>query len=192
MPTATTSRLTRDAWIDAAVDILLETGPDGVAVQPLARKLGATKGSFYWHFESRDDLLRGALARWEAIAADDVIAAVEATAGDARDKASRLIAELTAASERNPGELILLASASHPDIGAAIERVTRRRIDYLSKLLRAGGLTPAAATRRATLGYAAYLGHAQLAHSVPAVLPDNARGRRALATEMADLLLPPA
>jgi AcrR family transcriptional regulator len=188
VPTATT-RLSREAWIDAALDILLQSGPDGVAVQPLARQLGTTKGSFYWHFSSRDDLLRATLERWESVATDDVIAAVEAGANDPRGRAELLVAEVTAASEKHPGELLMLAGTDHPEVRAAIERVTQRRIDYLARLLRSAGLTPAVAQRRATLGYAAYLGHAQLARSVPAVLPQNSRGRHALAEEMADALL---
>jgi AcrR family transcriptional regulator len=183
------TRLTRDDWVDAAVGALLRDGPDGVAVQPLARRLKATKGSFYWHFSSREDLLRASLERWEAVATDDVIASVEAQSDDPRTKAALLIAEVTAHSQEHPGEVLLLAGAAHPEVSAAIERVTRRRIDYLSRLLRAAGLTPAVAARRATLGYAAYLGHAQLALAVPSVLPASTRGRRALAGEMADVLL---
>ncbi len=183
------TRLNRDNWIDAAVEALLREGPDGVAVQPLARQLGATKGSFYWHFASRDDLLRAALARWEAVATDDVIAAVEAAADTPGGRAALLIAEVTARSQERPGELLLLAGTAHPDVGDAVERVTQRRIDYLARVLRASGLTQAVAARRATLGYAAYVGNAQLAHAVPAVLPASARGRRALATETVDALL---
>jgi len=57
-------------------------------------------------------------------------------------------------------------------------------------LLRSSGLTPAAAHRRATLAYAAYLGHAQLVLSVPGVLPQNTRGRRALITELSTSYCP--
>ncbi|MGB8962821.1 MAG: helix-turn-helix domain-containing protein [Pseudonocardiaceae bacterium] len=75
------ARWTRDGWIDAALHVLLNEGPDAVAVQPIARRLGATKGSFYWHFSSRDELLGAALARWEVVATDDVIAEIEASPG---------------------------------------------------------------------------------------------------------------
>jgi AcrR family transcriptional regulator len=186
VPTAS-SRLSRDSWIDAALELLLQSGPDAVAVQPLARQLGATKGSFYWHFTSRDDLLRATLERWEAVATDDVIATVEAKSADPRTRAELLVEEVTTG--RRPGELLLLAGTEHPDVAAAVERVTRRRIEYVARLLRSGGLTPAVAQRRATLAYAAYLGHAQLAQSVPGVLPDSARGRRALITELGATLL---
>lgn len=187
MPTAS-PRLSRDSWIDAALELLLQSGPDAVAVQPIARELGTTKGSFYWHFSSRDDLLRATLERWEKAAADDLIASVDAPASDARKKAEALVEEVT--SGRRPGELMLLAGTDHPDVAAAVERVARKRIDFLARLLRSAGLTPAAAQRRAVLAYTAYLGYALLAVSVPGMLPDSNRGRRAFTTEMADLVLP--
>lgn len=187
MPTAS-SRLSRDSWIEAALQLLLQSGPDAVAVQPIARKLGTTKGSFYWHFSSRDDLLRATLARWEQGAADDLIASVDAGAGDARKKAETLVEAVT--SSQRAGELLLLAGTDDPVVAAAVERVARTRIDYLARLLRSAGLTAAAAQRRALLAYTAYLGHALLAASVPGMLPDSPRGRRALTSEMAELVLP--
>ncbi len=187
MPTAST-RLSRDSWIDAALDLLLQSGPDAVAVQPIARRLGATKGSFYWHFTSRDDLLRATLERWETVATDDVIASVESRSDDPRTRAELLVEDVT--SGRSPGELQLLAGTQHPDVAAAVERVIRRRIEYVTRLLRGAGLTPAVAQRRATLAYAAYLGYAQLARSVPTVLPQNNRGRQAIIAELAHVVLP--
>jgi AcrR family transcriptional regulator len=183
------TRLSRADWIDAALDVLLREGPNGVAVQPLSRRLKATKGSFYWHFSSRDDVLRAALDRWETVAADDVIAAVESRSGEPAARATLLIATLTARSQEHPGELLLLAATDHPDVAAAVQGVTQRRIDYLARLLRGSGFTPAVAARRATVGYAAYLGHAQLTQAVPGVLPATAHGRRGLMAELNGVLL---
>jgi len=181
--------LSRDDWIDAATDALRRSGPAAVAVQPLARHLGATKGSFYWHFGARDDLLRASLERWAHTSTDDVIADIEA--GDAlpAERAKRLFARVTAHSAQYPGELAMLAAVDEPAVVSAVEQVTATRIDYIAGLLRAVGLRPAAARRRAVLAYAAYLGHAQLAHAVPSALPDSPRARRALVDEMTAVLL---
>ncbi len=183
------ARRTRDAWIDAALDVLLNEGPDAVAVQPIARRLGATKGSFYWHFSARDELLRAALARWEVVATNDVIAEIEASPGSPAEKVKRLFVHVTASSEQHPGQLLLLGCAGQPDVAAALERTTTRRIDYVARLLRDTGLTPAVAGLRATLAYAAYLGHAQLAHTTPGVLPRTSRARNELIDELATVLL---
>ena len=57
------SRLSAEDWAQAALDLIAEQGVGAVAVEPLARRLGVTKGSFYWHFPSRDALLQAALER---------------------------------------------------------------------------------------------------------------------------------
>jgi AcrR family transcriptional regulator len=54
----------RARWIDAALAAIETGGSDAVAVSPLARSLSVTKGSFYWHFADRRELLRAALGTW--------------------------------------------------------------------------------------------------------------------------------
>jgi hypothetical protein len=82
-------------------------------------------------FESRDELLRAALARSEQVATDEVIRSAEAAPIDPREKAQLLFSWVTASSAEHPGQLRLLASADHPDVRAALDRATRRRIDYV-------------------------------------------------------------
>ena len=55
-------RLTRQDWIDAAINRLLKTGVDAVRVEPLADEIGVSRGSFYWHFKSRGELLEARVA----------------------------------------------------------------------------------------------------------------------------------
>ena len=52
-------------WERAALELIAEQGVQALAVEPLARRMGVTKGSFYWHFSGRESLLEKALARWE-------------------------------------------------------------------------------------------------------------------------------
>src|SRR6266480_8135100 len=59
------NRLSVSDWMRVARLALLHSGPDGVRVEPLARSLGVTKGSFYWHFRDRRDLLEQLLVEWE-------------------------------------------------------------------------------------------------------------------------------
>jgi AcrR family transcriptional regulator len=195
------ARLSKAAWVEAAFDVLMATGPDAVAVQPLARRLGTTKGSFYWHFHTRDELLDAALVMWEEQVTDSMIARLEAAGGPAADQVQQLFAAVTTSAR--PGELRLLNAAGQQAAGqqagrqspgqqavaAAVERVTLRRIAYVARLLRATGLGAAAAERRARLAYAAYLGYVQLTQSVPAALPRTPRARRALVAEMTAALV---
>jgi AcrR family transcriptional regulator len=58
-------RLSPADWERAALEAIAAKGLGAVAVEPLARTLGVTKGSFYAHFSTRDDLIDAALASWE-------------------------------------------------------------------------------------------------------------------------------
>ena len=72
------ARLSAEDWALAALDVIAEQGLAAVAVEPLARRLGVTKGSFYWHFPSREALLVAALERWEKTEQDTVFGQMEA------------------------------------------------------------------------------------------------------------------
>ena len=58
------TRLDAAAWVAAAFDALADGGIDAVRVEPLAKALGITKGSFYWHFADRRALLDAMLDAW--------------------------------------------------------------------------------------------------------------------------------
>ncbi|MGH9709356.1 MAG: helix-turn-helix domain-containing protein, partial [Candidatus Acidiferrales bacterium] len=60
------TRLERSDWIRAAMEVLASEGRDAVRVENLAKKLRISKGSFYWHFKDRDDLLEAMLDAWES------------------------------------------------------------------------------------------------------------------------------
>ncbi len=179
MEMARTTRLGREDWVRGGLIALSRGGPDAVAIEPLATALGATKGSGYWHWTSRAALLDAVLSRWLEVATTDVVAAVEAAGGSARERLERLLGMVTTAAEKHPGEMLVLV---HPDpaVRAVVTIATRDRVDYVSCLLHETGLPKAQAAQRALLAYAAYIGHAQLAATVPAVLPKRKADRQGL------------
>src|SRR5918994_4705312 len=165
-------------WSEAALDALARGGLAAVAVEPLAKALGTTKGSFYWHFADRSALLQATLELWELRDTDRVIAAVD----ESQDATTRLRSLLRLAfssvpdgSTEGPGtvELALQASASHPLVAPTLDRVTKRRLAYLTRLYTELGLPRARARDRGLLAYTAFLGHAQLAHATPGLLPQG-------------------
>jgi AcrR family transcriptional regulator len=172
-------RLTRDDWITAALAAIADGGLAAVAVEPLAARLGATKGSFYWHFENRDALLEAAIRRWEKETTTDVVAEITVAHDPPASQFRRLVAGVIGRAEQDQVGPALLASPNHPAVAAALERVTGARLDLIATVLRRLGFAPAEARRRALLAYSAYLGHGQLAHSTPGVLPTTGTGRRA-------------
>jgi len=176
-------RLTRDDWITAALGAIADGGLAAVAVEPLAARLGATKGSFYWHFENRDALLDAAIRRWEKETTTDVVAEITAAHDAPASQFRRLAVGVIERAEQDRVGPALLASAAHPAVAAALQRVTADRLNLIATVFRRLGFPEAEARRRALLAYSAYLGHGQLAHSTPCVLPATRAGRRAYLDE---------
>lgn len=152
-------RKSREAWIEAAVEVLGQRGVEAVRVEPLARRLGVTKGSFYWHFADRAELLEAILQTWSARGTDAFIERVEAEGGDPRARLRRLWA-LTSKDALAP-ELAIRDWARHdPEVAARVDDVDTRRLTYLRELLRALPLPRAEAEARGLLLYSLLVGHA--------------------------------
>lgn len=102
------TKLSRDDWIQAAMEWVAANGVATLAVEPLARSLGVTKGGFYWCFANRDELLQAVLERWEAQGTQNIIHLVEQT--DLKLQARQLITmvarsvEIRAAKPPGPGD----------------------------------------------------------------------------------------
>jgi len=164
-------RLSADDWTRAALAALAGGGLAAIAVEPLAARLGATKGSFYWHFAGRDALVAATLERWERTATEDVIAAI----GVEPDLAARLRLLMSHALDGGARvELALQPSAAHPLVAPVLARVTRRRLDYLTGVFAGLGFATDTARERSVLAYTAYLGHAQLS-GIPDAAPTAVR-----------------
>ncbi|HEY2948122.1 MAG TPA: TetR/AcrR family transcriptional regulator [Micromonosporaceae bacterium] len=162
-------RLTAADWARAALDAIGEQGLAGVAVEPLAVRLGATKGSFYWHFANRDALLSAALAVWDETHTEGIIRAVQAEPDPAARLRSLFVG--VTASPLAPIEVNLLAVADHPLVAPTMRRAVARRIAYVTSLFAALGFAPDEAARRGVLAYSAYLGHVQLVVRMRDALP---------------------
>jgi AcrR family transcriptional regulator len=158
---ARNARLSADDWAQAALDLIAEQGVSAVAVEPLARRLGVTKGSFYWHFPSRDALLQAALERWEAGEQENIFGSLEKVA-DPRERL-RTLFQLVG-HEVKPHIIYseLLKALDHPAVQPVIDRISQRRQEYLVAMFRQAGLQRTYATHRARLTYAAYVGFLQL------------------------------
>jgi AcrR family transcriptional regulator len=155
--------LTPEDWTDAALEALADGGVGAVAVDRLARRLGATRGSFYWHFADRRALIEAALERWEHEATRQLIPPMRAI----RDPVERLRVLFREVYETAPEDLdvALAAAAEDPLVTPVIARVTRLRLEFLKEIFTDLGLDEAEAADRAWLAYGFYVGHHQLRRS---------------------------
>ncbi|MFI6483966.1 TetR/AcrR family transcriptional regulator [Nonomuraea sp. NPDC050663] len=154
------AKVTADDWANAALEAMAEGGPAAVAVEPVAARLGVSKGSFYWHFTNRQALVEAALQRWET-STGEIIGFLE----EIPDPAARLRAllELAFSDPRDASvSLRLVGAADDPAVAEVARRVSQRRLGYIAAALEQLGHPPQAARDRALSAYSGYLGLAAL------------------------------
>lgn len=177
--------MTREEWVEAATATFRTGGLTAVRVEAVARALGVTKGSFYWHFTDRRALVDAVVVRWEAEQTDDVIA--RTTSGDdAGTQLAALFTEVAARGAARAGERHLYLEAAGEGVQDAVRRVTARRVEHVATLLAGLGLPRDVAHARAVVCLATAIGADQLAGTLPST-PD----RRTLVRAALDMALAP-
>ncbi|MQB46119.1 TetR/AcrR family transcriptional regulator [Rhizobium sp. ICMP 5592] len=151
-------RLDANAWIDAALELLAEQGIDNVRVEPLAKRLSVTKGSFYWHFKDRDALLEAMLGHWRRRATFEVIERIENTHEDARARLSKLLRIPFHGERASRGadvELsIRLWGRRDQRARSALNEIDQLRLRYISSLLEQCGVANEECAARSVVAYA--------------------------------------
>ena len=183
------SRLTKADWVEGATAVLARDGLFGVSIDRLATHLGVTKGSFYAHFESRDELIAAVLERFHSLDTGEVIARADQIA----DPRQRLACFLEFGFERLEwGQVFaaLCSACSDPRVEPVMRQITEERMNYLEKALRGVGFDKAAARDRATLIYATYVGFWRLVTAFPDWGLNDARRLRKLSEHVKAMLVP--
>jgi AcrR family transcriptional regulator len=155
------STLSAGDWEQQALEMIAEKGIRAVAVESLARRMGVTKGSFYWHFANRDSLLEQSLLRWEKHDAANLQATM-GNNGDPRDRLRSLFRGTGQESLTHNVYSALYTAADHPMVEPLLERVAERRIQYIEAAFAEIGFDVEKALHRARLTYSTYLGFLQL------------------------------
>lgn len=162
--------LSAEDWADAALESIAEAGIKGVAVEPLARRLGVTKGSFYWHFANRRALLEAALRLWERRETEAVLARA-AEEQDPRKRLARLFREADGSQRAGRLYLALTGATENRFVQVVVRRVMEERIGFLRDCYAGMGLGAEEAYDRAVLAYSVFLGTLQMRRDAPDVLP---------------------
>lgn len=178
-------RLRRGDWIKAGFELLGEAGVEGVRVEPLADRLGITKGSFYWHFNDRKALLEGCLAYWEERETAAIIRRVDAGGGSPDERLRRLFDEALADRDGLAPELAVRHWARHDRrASTAVRTVDEHRLAYIEGFFRELGCAASDAKRRAALYYGLLIGEWTIFR------PETAAQRRDRQKACLDYLIP--
>lgn len=147
----------RDSWVAAAIRALRAGGVENVRVEAIARELNVTKGSFYWHFRDRAELLHDVLSAWEE--ETDWLIAHAASARTPRARLLRYFSSVPETRKRYPPDVEILAWARRdPSIAGRVRAVEERRIAFFEEQLKASGLRGKEARRRARIAFLASQG----------------------------------
>lgn len=183
------TQLTPEAWITAATEVLVDQGIDHVRVDVLAGELGVTRGSFYWHFRDREDLLRRVLAAWREQATEALTHRLEQAHADPREQLRDVISlpfRGRAAARAARIELAIRAWARRDALARhAVDEADASRIGYIAQVFSAMGCSITEARSRAFLLYTYVVGESLM----PGQGSAAQRGERARFVEQ--LLAPP-
>ncbi|WP_316230334.1 TetR/AcrR family transcriptional regulator [Bradyrhizobium sp. SZCCHNR1051] len=161
-----TDQLSADDWLTQGLKVLATRGFTALKAEPLAKAMGVSRGSFYWHFADVAAFHAALLKKWREIAAEQTITGVEASAGDQPAIAVLLRRAFTV--RLTLERAVRSWAGSDPAARQAVQAIDRRRLGYVESLLSAEGLMPAIAHARAQVLYWAFLGHALSDRPLPA------------------------
>lgn len=158
------SRLTQEDWIAAGYRALTSKGPAALKAEPLARTLGTTKGSFYWHFKDVPAFQADMLAFWEDQATTRIITLLDAL--PSAEAKLRTLAEVATAPQEPYGGVgaepaIRAWAKSDSKVAEAVRRVDAARIAHLSGIFADMQLTNPDLPK---LFYAGLIGLQEMAH----------------------------
>jgi len=164
-------------WIKAAFRALTAGGPEAVRVERLARDLGVTKGSFYWHFKDLPALQAAMLTHWQDVATGHVIAQAEEAGTGLETLLTVLLTEAVSGPAGEYGGPLAEAAIrewarNHAGAAEAVAGVDARRLAFLQKKFEDRGLAPLIAGQRAALFYAALVG-AEILSATVALAPET-------------------
>lgn len=154
-------RGSREGWLDAASEALLEAGVDSVKILPLAKKLGLSRTSFYWFFKDREELLDALLGRWrekntgslvrQALAPAETLAEAMLNVFDCWLDSNLFDSKLEFA--------IRSWALQSDDILAEVRKADQDRLDALRQMFMRFGLSEANADVRARTTYLVQIGY---------------------------------
>jgi len=153
-----TDQLSAKDWLDQGLRTLAGSGFTALKAEPLAKAMGVSRGSFYWHFADIGAFHAAILKHWREVAAEEIIANLEAASDN--DNPLRLLLRQAFGSNLALENAVRTWATLDPLARSAVQAIDRRRLRYVESLLRASGLAPNVARARAQILYWAFVGFA--------------------------------
>ncbi len=159
----TTTRLGPDDWIKAGFRALAKGGVSAIRVESLGRDLGASKGSFYWHFLDLNALKRAMLMAWVQGATVEISHFVEQLKLPAHEALQALIMAISIIPDAELGGVGIEPAIRDwarfdADVSETVTKIDKDRIAFVSLLFIGTGLPADIAQKNAEHFYATFIG----------------------------------
>ncbi|MGJ4999165.1 TetR/AcrR family transcriptional regulator [Bradyrhizobium sp. HKCCYLS3077] len=158
-------QLSAQDWLDQGLKLLASKGFTALKAEPMAKVMGVSRGSFYWHFADVAAFHSELLKHWRDIAAEQIIIGVEASAGD--EPVIAVLLRRTLATRLTLERAVRSWAATSPVARQAVQAIDKRRLGYIEGLLAAQRLPAAIVQARAQVLYWAFLGYALSERQLP-------------------------
>lgn len=154
-------RGSRELWLEAAKQALLETGLDSVKIQPMASRLNISRTSFYWFFKDRDALLDALLHEWEAKNTGAFVDACEAYAETPAEAVLNLIGVFIDEGQFEPRLDFAIRGWAHrsDSVAERVNAADERRLAAIRAMFERFGYATEDADTRARTVYLTQIGY---------------------------------
>ncbi|MEM6535072.1 MAG: TetR/AcrR family transcriptional regulator [Pseudomonadota bacterium] len=166
-----TKRLTREDWLRFALIELSRSGHTKLSANALAAKLGVSRGSFYWHFQSLDDFHEMLLKMWADLTTEKVIDDLRAV-GSPKQRLASLIKQSMLGDSKLERSIRSWA-VSNTTVARHVHAVDARRVAYVEQLLLNLGADPVDVRSRSQILYWAVIGRILSTNGVEPNLSDT-------------------
>jgi len=151
-------QLSAKDWLDQGLKTLTHSGFTALKAEPLAKAMGVSRGSFYWHFADIGAFHSAILKHWREVAAEQIIANLEAASD--HDNPLLLLLRRTFGARLSLEKAVRTWATVDPAARAAVQAIDRRRLGYVESLFEKSGVSRGAARSRAQIFYWAFIGFA--------------------------------
>jgi AcrR family transcriptional regulator len=174
-PSLTNPQLSMDDWVQEGFRLLAEAGLKGLTLERLCRRLGVTKGSFYWHFSDMKAYRKALVDAWAAVGDQDRGYFAELAADPPRQRLSRMLTVLVGPRHWMLERAMREWARSETAVADAVRAADRQVVATVRQAFLDDGFDSDEADLRANATFAAGIGFLHLSGSRPS---PQAAGRR--------------
>lgn len=175
-------KLSRNDWLQAALQTMRSAGIDGVKVAPLAVQLGVTTGSFYWHFRNRGELLGELLGYWERTRTDMAIEEAKRFEGSPKDRILNLMERVMGGGLASYDLPIWLWAQSDKGARTVFQRALKKRFAFATRMFQDAGFSKRQAENRGRMMVVYLMGESTLVPKPASGRTDSIRQKHKILT----------